>query len=91
MKTREQYRSGEFPIDSLTLEHKLDRIAKLVSRKASFWQAASFLAQHFNRADMKTIYRLLDDIEEFAYEHIVRWGDAYEAIEKVRLKARGGP
>jgi hypothetical protein len=85
LRQRELFRSGKEPVSNLTLEYKFDRIAKLVNRKADFPRVASYLSAHFNRNEMCIIYGLLDDIEEYAHEHVVSWGDAFCAWTDARI------
>jgi len=77
---REEIRRHEVPVDALSLEQKFAELLHLIRRKAEYPRNASYLNAHFNEAERRVIYALLEEIIEQAPWHGIEWSLIFERI-----------
>jgi hypothetical protein len=85
MRVREDRRRG-IGIDGHVLERKLADLQRVIRSKAVYPKNASTLSHNFTVAQLTTLYRLLDDIEETVpVRSIVSVGEVYDRIYKSQV------
>jgi hypothetical protein len=77
---REEIRRGEVPVSALMLEHKFAELLHLVRTKADYPRNASYLNRHFNQAERRILYALLEEIIEQAPWRGIDWGPVFDRL-----------
>jgi hypothetical protein len=90
LRHREEARRQEFPVDPLQLEHQFARLLHFIRPKATYPMNASFLNHHFNEAERRVIYALLEEIIKLALWQGISWGKVVERISAHRQREAAG-
>jgi hypothetical protein len=78
---REEIRRHEMPVDAWRLEQKFAELLHLIRPKGQYPRNASYLSHHFNEAERRVIYGLLEEIIEHAPPRPrIQWWRVYQSI-----------
>ena len=84
---REEIRRREMPVDALQLEEQFSRLLHLIRPKAKYPMNANMLGQHFDEAQRRVIYALVEEIIEKAPWNGIEWSSISQKIIEHRNKS----